>query len=63
MDQEKALAIAEKYAASVRQVLDAMDVFLFGSNARGTANSNSDIDIAADAQHRRQYRAGVTGGR
>lgn len=46
MDQEKVLNIAKEYAASVRKVVDAVDVLLYGSYARGTATKDSDIDIA-----------------
>lgn len=46
MDQEKVLNIARDYAASVRKVIDAADVFLYGSYARDTATKDSDIDIA-----------------
>lgn len=46
MDQEKVLSIAREYASSVRKVVDAVDVFLYGSYARGAATKDSDIDIA-----------------
>ncbi len=50
MDQKKVLNIAKDYAASVRRVVDASDVFLYGSYARGTATKDSDIDIAVIVQ-------------
>lgn len=46
MDQKKVLNIAKNYADSVRKVVDATDVFLYGSYAKGTATKDSDIDIA-----------------
>ena len=46
MDQEKVLNIAKGYADTVRRVLSVKDIYLYGSYARGTANKDSDIDIA-----------------
>lgn len=46
MDRDKVLSVAKKYADAVRNVVDAQDIFLYGSCARGTATKDSDIDIA-----------------
>lgn len=46
MDQGKVLNIAKTYATSVRKVMDATAIFLYGSYAKGTATKDSDIDIA-----------------
>ena len=46
MDQETVLNIAKKYASAVREAVDARAIFLYGSCARGTATTDSDIDIA-----------------
>ena len=46
MNQEKVLNIAKGYADTVRRVLSVKDIYLYGSYARGTANKDSDIDIA-----------------
>ncbi len=46
MDQGKVLTLARTYAQAVRGAMDAKDIFLFGSQARGTATEDSDIDIA-----------------
>ncbi len=46
MDQKEVLRIAGEYASSVRKVLPAKGIYLYGSYARGTAGKDSDIDIA-----------------
>ena len=46
MDQDKVLRIAKAYADAVRSVMAPSGVFLYGSQARGTAGRDSDIDIA-----------------
>lgn len=46
MGQEKVLNIAKDYSDSVRRVLSVKNVYLYGSYACGTANKDSDIDIA-----------------
>lgn len=46
MDQKNVLSIARGYASSVRKVLPARGIYLYGSYARGTAGKDSDIDIA-----------------
>lgn len=46
MDRDKVLSVAKEYADAVRHVVDARNIFLYGSHARGTATKDSDIDIA-----------------
>lgn len=46
MDQAKALTVAREYAAAVRNIMDTRAIFLYGSQANGTAGKDSDIDIA-----------------
>ena len=46
MDQNAIISIAEKYADLATQVLPVKKVYLFGSYAKGTADSDSDIDLA-----------------
>lgn len=48
MDQEKVLNIARDYAASVRKVIDAADVFLYGSYARGVSDDIEPVLLTAD---------------
>ncbi len=46
MDKREALNTARKYADAVRKEFSPAEIILYGSYARGTANKNSDIDIA-----------------
>ena len=46
MDKETALKIAYDYAKALREKLDCLDIFLFGSYSRGGYHDESDIDIA-----------------
>lgn len=46
MDQAKVLTVAKEYAAAVRNIMDTQAIFLYGSQAKGTAHKDSDIDIA-----------------
>lgn len=46
MAQDEVLTLARRYANAVRGVLPAERVYLYGSQARGTATKDSDIDIA-----------------
>ena len=46
MDQSTVLSLAKAYADAVRSVMTTAGVFLYGSQARGTATRDSDIDIA-----------------
>ena len=46
MDQSTVLSLAKAYADAVRSVMKTAGGFLYGSQARGTATRDSDIDIA-----------------
>lgn len=46
MDKREIAKIASLYVAAVKEVLPLKQAILYGSYARGTANENSDIDIA-----------------
>lgn len=46
VDQSSIISIAEKYADLAKQILPVKSIYLFGSYAKGTADSDSDIDIA-----------------
>ena len=46
MDQSTVLSLAKAYADAVRSVMKTAGAFLYGSQARGTATRDSDIDIA-----------------
>lgn len=46
MDKRQAIKIATKYIESLKDKYDIRDVILFGSYARGTYNTDSDIDLA-----------------
>lgn len=46
MDKDQVLNMAKEYAAVVREVLNIESIILYGSQAKGTANNDSDIDIA-----------------
>lgn len=43
---ETVVKIAEQYARDVTKILNPKAIVIFGSYAKGTANSDSDIDIA-----------------
>ena len=51
MVQEEVLSLARKYAEAVRKVVEPEAVYLYGSQARGTATKDSDIDIAVVVDH------------
>lgn len=46
MAENEALTVAKEYADKVRGIMDTKAVYLYGSYAKGTANKDSDIDIA-----------------
>ena len=46
LDKAAVLSMAQQYAYEVEKVLKPQAVVLFGSHAKGTANDDSDIDIA-----------------
>jgi len=46
VDRETALKNAHVYAAEVRKVFAPFSIIMYGSYAQGTANKDSDIDIA-----------------
>ena len=47
MDKNQAYVVAKRYADFLRQNKSGIKkVYLFGSHAKGTANENSDIDLA-----------------
>jgi len=46
MDRNTALTTATEYAAEVRKVLNPFTIIMYGSHVKGTATSDSDIDIA-----------------
>lgn len=46
MDKSTALNVARRYADKVRQILNPAHIVLYGSYAKGEAQSDSDIDIA-----------------
>jgi len=46
MDKNTALDYARRYAEVVKQNFDTAVVFVYGSYVSGTADSNSDIDVA-----------------
>lgn len=46
MDQSTVLNLAKAYADAVRSIMKTSGIFLYGSQARGTATRDSDIDIA-----------------
>lgn len=46
LNNEAVIKIAEEYAEEVTKILEPKAIVLFGSYAKGTANSGSDIDIA-----------------
>ncbi len=46
MAESKVLTLARQYADAVRGAMDAKNIFLYGSQAKGTATKDSDIDIA-----------------
>lgn len=46
MVKEQVLNLAREYADAVREIMEPSQVILYGSQARGTATPDSDIDIA-----------------
>jgi len=46
MAENKVLILARQYADAVRGAMDAKNIFLYGSQSKGTATKDSDIDIA-----------------
>ena len=46
MVENSAIAAAKEYAGQVRKIMNPQAIYLYGSHAKGTANHNSDIDIA-----------------
>ena len=46
MDKESAISLAKQYSELVSQHMPAKYIVLYGSYAKGTATSDSDIDIA-----------------
>jgi len=46
MDKREALNIAQKYIFNVNRKFNVERAYLFGSFAKGTQNSDSDIDLA-----------------
>ena len=46
MAESKVLTLARQYADAVRSTMEAKSIFLYGSQAKGTATKDSDIDIA-----------------
>jgi len=46
MDKKSVINIARKYAKLVLQNIKPIEIILYGSYAKGTANKDSDIDIA-----------------
>ena len=46
MDQSTVLSLAKAYADAVRSVMKTAGVFLYGSQARGTATRDSEIGRA-----------------
>lgn len=46
MAENKVLTLARQYADAVRGTMEAKNIFLYGSQAQGTATQHSDIDIA-----------------
>ena len=51
MVKEEVLHLAKRYAEAVRAVIQPEAVYLYGSQARGTATKYSDIDIAVVVDH------------
>ena len=50
MVKEQVLNSAREYAAAVREIMEPSQVILYGSQAKGTATPDSDIDIAVIVQ-------------
>ncbi len=46
MAENKVLMLARQYADAVRGAIETKDIYLYGSQAKGTATEDSDIDIA-----------------
>lgn len=48
MAESKMLTLARQYADAVRGAMDAKNIFLYGSQAKGTATKDSDIAVVVD---------------
>ena len=46
MDKEQVIDIVREYKKLVTSTMDDAQVYLYGSYSKGTAHSNSDIDVA-----------------
>jgi len=46
MDKEQAVRIAKDYDRQVRSFINPADIILYGSYVNGSANADSDIDVA-----------------
>ncbi len=46
MDKEQALILVRQYKQAISNMFDTSKVYLFGSYSKGTANNESDIDVA-----------------
>ncbi len=46
MDKEQALNLVRQYKQSISGMFDTSKVYMFGSYSKGTANNESDIDVA-----------------
>ena len=46
MDKEQALSLVRQYKQTISSMFDTSKVYLFGSYSKGTANKESDIDVA-----------------
>jgi predicted nucleotidyltransferase len=46
MDKSEVMKSVEPYASAVKDYINPSQIILYGSYAKGTANSNSDIDVA-----------------
>lgn len=46
MDKKQALSVVKDYKKAISQIVEPSTVYLYGSYSKGTANENSDIDVA-----------------
>lgn len=46
MDKEQALKLVSQYKQVISSIISSPKVYLYGSYSKGTANKNSDIDVA-----------------
>jgi len=51
MGAEQVKSTVKKYAEAIKEDINPYALYLFGSFAKGTANENSDIDIAVVLQN------------